>query len=35
MAFHTYVRTLHVMFRIGVALQLRRLGYKFEKMDIK
>lgn len=35
MAFHTYVRTLHVMFRIGVALQLRRLGYKFEKIDMK
>ena len=35
MAFHTYVRTLHVMYRLGIALQLHRLGYKFEKMDMK
>ena len=35
MAFHTYVRTLHVMYRLGIALQLHRLGYKFEKIDMK
>ena len=35
MAFHTYVRTLHVMYRLGIGLQLHRLGYKFEKMDMK
>lgn len=35
MAFHTYVRCLHAMYRIGIALQLRRLGYKFEKVEMK
>lgn len=30
MAFHAYVRCLHALYRIGIALQLHRLGYKFE-----
>lgn len=33
-AFHVYARTVKVMFRIGAALQLRRLGYKFHKVDL-
>lgn len=32
MAFHVFARACKVMFRIGAALQLKRLGYKFEKM---
>lgn len=32
MAFHVFARACKVMFRIGAALELRRLGYKFEKM---
>jgi hypothetical protein len=33
-AFHIFARTVKVMFRIGAALQLRRLGYKFHKVDL-
>ncbi|MBR4978219.1 MAG: hypothetical protein IKY95_04605 [Bacteroidales bacterium] len=33
-AFHVFARTAKVMFRIGAALQLRRLGYKFHKVDL-
>ena len=33
-AFHIYARTVKVMFKIGAALQLRRLGYKFHKVDL-
>ena len=33
-AFHIFARTVKVMFRIGAAIQLRRLGYKFHKVDL-
>ena len=33
-AFHIFARTAKVMFRPGAALQLRQLGYKFQKVDI-
>ena len=33
-AFHIFARTVKVMFRIGAALQLRRLGYKYHKVDL-
>lgn len=33
-AFYILARTLRVMFRIGAAMQLHRLGYKFEKMAV-
>lgn len=32
MAFYVFARTAKVMFRIGAALELKRLGYKFEKI---
>ncbi len=31
-AFYVLSRTVKVMYRLGAALQLRRLGYKFEKL---
>lgn len=34
MAFHAYARAVKVMYRIGAALQLRRMGYKFEKVQL-
>lgn len=34
MAFYVFARACKVMFRIGAALELKRLGYKFEKMDM-
>lgn len=33
-AFHIFARTVKVMFRVGAALQLKRLGYKFHKVDL-
>ena len=33
-AFHIFARTVKVMYRIGAALQLRRLGYKFHKVAL-
>lgn len=33
-AFHIFARSTKVMFRIGAALQLKRLGYKFHKVDL-
>ena len=33
-AFHIFARTVKVMYRTGAALQLRRLGYKFHKVDL-
>ena len=33
-AFHIFARTVKVMFRIGAALQLKRLGYRFQKIDL-
>lgn len=34
MAFHVFARAIKVMFRIGAALELKRLGYKFEEMAL-
>lgn len=34
MAFHVYARTIKVMYRIGAALELQRLGYKFEEVKL-
>ena len=33
-AFHAFARTTRTIFRIGAALQLKKLGYKFEKVNI-
>ena len=33
-AFHIFARTVKVMFRTGAALALKRLGYKFQKLDL-
>ncbi|MBQ8501954.1 MAG: hypothetical protein IJ494_06630 [Bacteroides sp.] len=33
MAFHVFARACKVMFRLGAALELKRLGYKFEKLN--
>ena len=33
-ALHIFARTVKVMFRTGAALQLKRLGYKFHKVDL-
>ena len=33
-AFYIFARTTRVMFRIGAALELKRLGYKFHKVDL-
>ncbi|MBE6233562.1 MAG: hypothetical protein E7118_03705 [Bacteroidales bacterium] len=33
-AFHIFARTVKVMYRTGAALQLKRLGYKFHKVDL-
>lgn len=34
MAFHIFARACKVMYRLGAAIELKRLGYKFEKMDV-
>lgn len=34
MAFHAFARAIKVMFRIGAALQLKRLGYNFQRVDL-
>ena len=34
MAFHVYARAIKVMFRVGAAIELKRLGYKFEQVNI-
>lgn len=34
MAFHVFARAVKVMFRMGAALQLKRLKYKFEKVSL-
>ena len=34
MAFHVFARAVKTMFRIGAALQLKRLGYKFQRVDM-
>lgn len=33
MAFHVFARTCRSMFRIGASLQLKQMGYKFEKLN--
>lgn len=33
-AFHIFARTVKVMFKTGAAIELKRLGYKFQKVDI-
>ena len=33
-AFHIFARTVKVMYNIGAAIQLRRLGYKLHKVDM-
>lgn len=32
MAFHVYVCSIRVLYKIGVAIQLKNLGYRFEKV---
>lgn len=34
MAFHLFARAAKAMYRIGAALELKRLGYKFEKVTM-
>ncbi len=34
MAFHVFARAVKVMYKIGAAIELKRLGYKFEKVNI-
>ena len=34
MAFHVFARAIKVMYRIGAALELNRLGYKFEEVTL-
>ena len=34
-AFYLFARTTRVLFRIGAALELKRLGYKFEKQIVR
>ena len=34
MAFHVYARAIKVMYKIGAAIELKRLGYKFEQVNL-
>lgn len=34
MAFHVYARAIKVMYRLGAAIELKRLGYKFEQVNL-
>lgn len=34
MAFHIYARVVKVVYRIGAAIELKRLGYKFEQVNL-
>lgn len=34
MAYYVFARVVKVMYRIGAAIELRRLGYKYEKVDL-
>ncbi len=34
LAFHIYARAVRVMYRIGAALELKRLGYNFQKVNL-
>ena len=33
-AFYIFARATRVLFRIGAAMELHRLGYKFEKVNL-
>lgn len=33
LAFHVYTHSLHALFQIGAAVELRRLGYRYEKLQ--
>lgn len=33
LAFHIYVRSIRVLYQIGAAVELKALGYKFERMQ--
>ena len=33
-AFHIFARTVRVMYKVGSALELKRLGYKFHRVDL-
>ena len=33
-AFHVFARVIKVMFRLGAAIELKRLGYKFEQVNM-
>lgn len=35
MAFHIFTRSCKVMFRIGAAIELKRLGYKFQEIPCR
>ena len=34
LAFHVFARACKSMFRIGAAIQLKRMGYNFEKVNM-
>lgn len=34
MAFHVYARVVKILYRIGAAIELKRLGYKFEQVNL-
>jgi hypothetical protein len=34
MAFHLFARVVKVFFRLGVSLELRRMGYKYVKVNL-
>ena len=34
MAFHAYARVVKSLYRIGAAIELKRLGYKFEQVNL-
>lgn len=34
MAFHVFARAIKVMYRMGAALELKRLGYRFEHVEL-
>lgn len=34
MAFHAYARAIKVLYRLGAAIELKRLGYKFEQVNL-
>ena len=34
MAFHVFARACKAMYRIGAAMQLKRMGYNFEKVNV-